>query len=310
MKSALISRITVILRRHIHYTIIFLVICFNSNSFSCLSHGENGFTEQAASSYNPRDNSTVRNNYGQIFFLIFMVVLGAYVITMVNLNQNASNWQEKFFPNKLGPRSETFLRLGAMMIRYDKEESGKKIAYLYRYFKEHFPEPEIEFHEILKEAYQHPVKLEAAAAWINKYKWQKSMRVQLIYFLAGIAVVDGEMNSTEKSIITKLSELLYLTKKELDSIMSMYAEFEPKQKTSQNRYYKSSSKRALEECSKILGVSAEAGMDEIKKAYRQLVKLHHPDRFSTESIEQQELATERFLKLQKAYEYLEKSKFG
>lgn len=46
-------------------------------------------------------------------------------------------------------------------------------------------------------------------------------------------------------------------------------------------------------------------MDEVKKAYRQLVKLHHPDRFASEAKEQQEIAQERFVEIQKAYELIE-----
>ena len=47
-------------------------------------------------------------------------------------------------------------------------------------------------------------------------------------------------------------------------------------------------------------------MVEIKKAYRTLVKKHHPDRFATNSIEQQKIAESRFIEIQKAYETIEK----
>ena len=58
----------------------------------------------------------------------------------------------------------------------------------------------------------------------------------------------------------------------------------------------------------ILGLSLDATNDEIKKAYRQLVKMHHPDLFHNESEAQQKIAEERFLKIQKAYETIEEQK--
>src|SRR5690554_1101409 len=56
---------------------------------------------------------------------------------------------------------------------------------------------------------------------------------------------------------------------------------------------------------RIMGVSENASKDEIKKAYRRLVKLHHPDVFATKGKEHQEIAAKRFIEIQKAYEILE-----
>ncbi len=51
----------------------------------------------------------------------------------------------------------------------------------------------------------------------------------------------------------------------------------------------------------ILGVSASATMDEIKKAYRALVKSHHPD--VRPDLDEPD-AHERFLEIKTAYEVL------
>ena len=50
---------------------------------------------------------------------------------------------------------------------------------------------------------------------------------------------------------------------------------------------------------RLLGVSPEAGLDEIKKAYRQLVKLHHPDVYPGEKENDR-----KFLLIKCAYEML------
>ncbi|MFT5778838.1 MAG: DnaJ like chaperone protein [Crocinitomicaceae bacterium] len=298
-----------------------VVFCFVALSFSSIGEENKQLIEEIVSSSNnpPLSGETNRHNHlvsGYLsalgFFSLLLLILG---ITLHRHAKIEKQWKSGQIPRNLefnlDTRLEAYLRLGAMMIRYDKEESGKKIAYIYRFLNDHLESGTSvvrDYPEVMRQAYQHPLKLESAAAWFLKHHYPRHERIQLIYFLAGIAVVDGEMNSTEKGIITKLSELLHLTRKELDSIMSMYAEFEPRERNRRTRSYQSGSKRALEKSSEILGVSTEAGLDEIKKAYRQLVKLHHPDLFATAPIEQQELANERFLKLQNAYEYLEKVK--
>lgn len=57
---------------------------------------------------------------------------------------------------------------------------------------------------------------------------------------------------------------------------------------------------------KILGVSPRASQDEIKKAYRQLVKKYHPDKFAGTDLE--EVAKEKLQEINEAYDALTSSK--
>lgn len=54
----------------------------------------------------------------------------------------------------------------------------------------------------------------------------------------------------------------------------------------------------------ILGVKPGAGMEEIRNAYRQAVKTYHPDKVSHLGPEFQELAKQKFVEIQNAYEKL------
>lgn len=55
---------------------------------------------------------------------------------------------------------------------------------------------------------------------------------------------------------------------------------------------------------KVLGVSRTATPEEIKSAYRKQAQRYHPDRVSHLGEELQQLAKQKFLEIQKAYEIL------
>jgi DnaJ like chaperone protein len=54
----------------------------------------------------------------------------------------------------------------------------------------------------------------------------------------------------------------------------------------------------------VLGLSAGASSQEIHEAYRRLAHQYHPDKVSHLGEEFQELARQRFLEIQEAYEAL------
>ncbi|MDW7711144.1 MAG: J domain-containing protein [Deferrisomatales bacterium] len=52
----------------------------------------------------------------------------------------------------------------------------------------------------------------------------------------------------------------------------------------------------------VLGVPPSATAEEVKRAYRELVKKYHPDRVSHLGDEFRELANRKFLEVQQAYD--------
>jgi DnaJ like chaperone protein len=201
------------------------------------------------------------------------------------------------------PLLEAYISLGALMIRRDISSYSEKILYLNSYFSRNFPESHYDFGRSFTESLKNPVRLRAISYWLNRKQPQRSQRMQIMYFLAGLSTVDGSMNKREIQLLKDMNVLLELSPKDFESIIAMYTQKRERMHPSRDATPRLS---AVQLACKILGVSEFASMDEIKKAYRQLVKLHHPDRFATESLEQQEIAEERFLEIQKAYEVLEK----
>lgn len=196
-----------------------------------------------------------------------------------------------------------YICLSAQMIKNDLRDAREKIDYMNKYFRSHFPNEHKGFTEILSEAYHEEIDYSALITWLKSKLRTHKDRVQIIYFLVGMAFIDGAINRKELNFMNNLAMRLGLTPKEFESIIGMHQSYEEKSHKAKQAATPKVSK--LELCSQILGVSQQASMDEIKKAYRKLVKLHHPDRFYNSSPEQQKIAEERFLSIQKAYEIME-----
>lgn len=58
----------------------------------------------------------------------------------------------------------------------------------------------------------------------------------------------------------------------------------------------------------MLGVTKDAEVAEIKKAYRDLVKKYHPDKVITDDAALKAGAEEKFKQVQKAYETIQKER--
>jgi len=124
-------------------------------------------------------------------------------------------------------------------------------------------------------------------------------RLQLLHFLFGIAKVDGFVNAAEMNAIKKISVYLYISNRDFESIRAM---FYSSSSTSSSSSYTSSN------AYKILEITKKATNAEVKKAYRKLVKKHHPDKLVHLGKEHQKGAEEKFRQVQKAYEQIQKER--
>ncbi len=121
---------------------------------------------------------------------------------------------------------------------------------------------------------------------------QHSSRLQLIHYLFGIASADGSVNQSEVSKIKTIAGYLYVNEYDFESIKAMfYKEY----RTSYNPY-------------KVLEIDRSATDNEVKKAYRKMVKKYHPDKLQYLGKEHLKGAEEKFLQVQKAYEQIQKER--
>jgi DnaJ like chaperone protein len=122
-----------------------------------------------------------------------------------------------------------------------------------------------------------------------RQQMEHASRLQLLHLLFGIAKADGLVSEVELQTIHKIAGYLYISQADFDSIKAMFY-------NEVNSSYK------------ILEIEKTASNDEVKKAYRRLVKKHHPDKLRHLGEEHLKGAEEKFRTIQKAYEHIQKER--
>ncbi len=114
-------------------------------------------------------------------------------------------------------------------------------------------------------------------------------RLQLVHFLFGIAKADGMVTENEVTQIFTIAGYLNISSRDFESIKAMFYN------SKDNSY-------------KILEISKDATVDEIKSAYRTMAKKYHPDRVMHLGEEHRKGADEKFRQVQEAYERIQKER--
>lgn len=172
-------------------------------------------------------------------------------------------------------------------------------------------------------------------------KEMKGERATLLIQLAiGMAMADGSISPEEVHIIRFLSDLVNISSRALNTLfieltgysspdlidLSQKASWSQEKKRSQEDTYRESGHRedqsrqsrggsesgeyangqSVKEARAlgILGLDPGATKQDIKRSYRRMAQIHHPDRFISLGDEAVAAATSRFQKINDAYEYL------
>lgn len=220
--------------------------------------------------------------------------------------RHARSWRKGIFPQKLKPTEdnylEAYLALGAKLMLINYQESKEKIQFINQYFNRYFTKANYHFGDSLLFSLQYPIKTNTITDWMKVHLKTEGSRSQIIYFLTGLALINGKITSAELSFLKQINRDMELSPENLTEIIAIYASYSKHRQESER---KSTSKQEQQVYAhEILGVSKNASKEEIKKAYRQMAKIHHPDNFATGTESQQKMAAEKFVEIQNAYESL------
>lgn len=155
----------------------------------------------------------------------------------------------------------------------------------------------------------HPEEYQVFTRIITEY-YGRSISLAIGYLLVEIAMVNGALSEQEDLLIRKILLEIGISEYEYNSIKYSFNRQGQDQYGYQEQYFSSQPTNLVKKYCEILGVSEDASMNEIKKAYRKLVKEYHPDKLASESMpeEYKEFANKKIIEINEAYEYLKKLK--
>jgi DnaJ like chaperone protein len=116
-----------------------------------------------------------------------------------------------------------------------------------------------------------------------------SSRLQLLHFLFGISMADGHSHKSEIDVIESIATYLGISGHDYTSVKAMFV------KSTKSAY-------------QILGLESTATDEEVKKAYRKMAVLHHPDKVAHLGADVQKAAKEKFQSISEAYEQIKKER--
>lgn len=220
--------------------------------------------------------------------------------------RHAKSWRKGIFPFSLKPTDdnflEAFLALGAKLILINYADSKGKTTYLNNYFNRYFKFSNYNFGDSLLFSLKYPIQTKSVTDWLKLHYKDESSRSQVVYFLTGLTLVTGSINKRELAFLMEINSQLELPPENLKQIIAIYASYSQSNDSTSKETKKAKTRNELD--FSILGVEQNATQQEIKKAYRTLVKIHHPDNFAQHSEYQQKLASDKFIEIQNAYERL------
>ncbi len=184
----------------------------------------------------------------------------------------------------------SLLLLSAVVIKSDGKIDERELSYVRNHFKSMYGEERAShafklFNGFIK---SNNVSTRQVCMQIRQNMTHAS-RLQLIHFLFGIAKADGVVIEVEVDAIKTIAGYLYINQQDFESIKAMFYD------SSESAY-------------KILEIEKSATNDEVKKAYRKMVKKFHPDKLQHLGEEHVKGAEEKFKQVQKAYEQIQKER--
>lgn len=183
----------------------------------------------------------------------------------------------------------SLLVLASIVIKSDGKQDQRELDFVRKQFVSIYGRDRANHaFKLFKEINKQDISKRAVCLQIRQMMSHAS-RLQLLHFLFGISAADGHVHVKEIETIKIISNYLSISYSDFESIKAMFVS----DKVS---------------AYKILEIDPKATNEEIKKAYRKMVKKYHPDKVLHLGEEHQKGAQEKFRQVQEAYEQLQKER--
>lgn len=183
----------------------------------------------------------------------------------------------------------SLLVLSAAVMKSDGKAMKSELDFIQRFFTQQFGAEKAKADMlVLKEILKKEIPLQQVCFQI-RHAMPMASRLQLIHYLYGLSKADGHIHPSEIETIERIGHFLGISTADMNSIKAMH--------------YRDTASDYT-----ILEITENASDDEVKKAYRKMANKFHPDKVAQEGEAVQKAATEKFKKVQEAYEHIKKKR--
>jgi DnaJ like chaperone protein len=248
--------------------------------------------------------SSQRAAGGFVFgFIGFMLSLLILVRSQPNKSGGSafSRTSIDFFDN-------AFVVLIAAIIKADQKVTPEELEVVEKKLKkDYFFSDYKRLAEKLKtELAKEKIDIELHARFVEE-EFSASEKVNLLHLLVKIALADRFLTQSEELMLQQIAAKIGIPYRTLDSLLAIYR-FTREQTENKQQRTKTVSVNQLENAYKILEIDASATHPEIKKAYKKLAIVHHPDKVAHLGEYHQKAAAEKFKIIVGAYDLICKKK--
>lgn len=231
----------------------------------------------------------------------------AFVIAQLIENSGGSDSTEKHrIRQNLGSNGSqrdfniSLLILSAAVMKADNTMLRSELDYIKRFYVSNFGTKRAEeYIKMLREILTKEYDLDKVTAQIKYMDY--ASRLQLLYYLFGIAEADAAINDEELAVLSKIAQGLNISVTDFESTKAMFG--------NAYNYYRqqgggSHDYNKLDNAYKILEITSDASDDDVKKAYRNMAKKHHPDLVSHLGEDVRKSAEQKLQEINSAYELI------
>lgn len=198
----------------------------------------------------------------------------------------------------------TYAYLGGWIMKLNVSDSREKMKFIHLYFNRYF-KGGYNVSQEMTAALRYETNVETIINWLNRKMKEVQDKRQLVEFLIALSMEDGAITQAEFDAIVWFGKGIGFTQVELEQWIQTKKDQHYRQRQSQQApppVYRSATKK--QEALKVLGADASISLVDLKKMYRNLVKLHHPDTLINPNEIEKSEAEARFIQIVEAYEYL------
>ena len=188
-----------------------------------------------------------------------------------------------------GDFAMSLLVLSAAVMKADQKVVKSELDFVRNFFVLQFGAEEgARLIKMLQEILKQDINVQEVSVQVGQFT-DYPVKLQLVNYLFGIAASDGLYHPDEVDMISTVAGFMGVSSADFTSIKAMFVK---------------STGWAYD----VLEISSNATDDEVKKAYRDMAKKHHPDKVAHLGDDIKKSATEKFQKVSAAYEEIKKQR--